>query len=123
MKRDMELVRGILIAGRDSERSLNSNEIHATLDKIFPDGPKWSNEQIFYHVKIMREAGLIDANIVPYGNAGGAFTSMHVTWDGQEFLANVSDPSIWEKVKQKTGELGFTVMKHAASKLAIDSIQ
>ncbi len=121
MKRDMELVRGILIACRDSEKSLSSNEIHSTLDKLFPDGPKWP-KQIFYHVKIMKEAGLIDANLIPYGNNGGAFTNMELTWDGQEFLDNVNDPAIWEKIKQKAGETGFAVLKQVASKLAIEMI-
>ena len=122
MKRDMELVRGILIAGRDSEKSLNSNEIHTALDKVFPDGPKWSNRQIFYNAKIMEEAGLISVNIVPYGDVGGAFTNLQVSWDGQEFLDNVSNPPVWEKVKQKAGGLGFAAMKAVAAKLAVDLV-
>ena len=119
MKRDMELVRGILIAGRDSEESLNSNHIRSALDKIFSDGPQWSSKQVFYNVKIMREAGLIDANIVPYGNAGGAFTNLHVTWAGQDFLDNVRNPSVWDQVKQKAGETSFAVIQKVALDLAM----
>ena len=119
MKREMDLVRGILIAGRDAEKSLNSNEIHSALGKISPAGPQWSNKQIFYHVKIMKEAGLIDANlIVHYGNTSGTCTNMHVRWEGQEFLDNVRDPSIWEQVKQKAGVASFAILQKVALDLA-----
>ena len=123
MKRDMDLVRGILIAGRDAEESLNSNEIHSALDEIFPDGPQWSNEQIFYHMKIMKEAGLIDANLVPYGDASGAFLNMHVRWEGQEFLDNVRDPSIWEQVKQKAGAASFAILQKVALEQALTLVK
>ena len=123
MKREMDLVRGILIAGRDAEKSLKSIEIRSALGKNFPDGPRWSNEQIFYHLKIMKEAELIDATLIPYGNTSGTCTNMHVTWEGQNFLDNVRDPSIWEQVKQKAGEASFAIIQKVALEQAMTLVK
>ena len=51
MKRDMELVRAILLAMEDSP-STGPGEL------VIPD---YDTEAVMYHLKIMREAGLIKA--------------------------------------------------------------
>ena len=63
MKRDMELVRQILLA----------IEAHKDMkQKIKPEIEGYSEEQIMYHVKILADAGLIEAIDVSSHRGGGA---------------------------------------------------
>jgi DNA-binding PadR family transcriptional regulator len=98
MKRDMELVRRILIA-------LESDEI--TEDQRYSGN--WFedvDEYVFYyHVKIMRQANLVECSIIPQGDGlPDKYLPFEITWDGHEFLDAVRNENIWSSLKDKLGK-------------------
>lgn len=107
MKRDMDLARKILLAIEAHPEPCSWN---GPLD--FPNYPE---KEISYHVKLLKEAGLIEANISIAGGETFICFVNSLTWEGHEFLEASRDDSRWEKVKrqimEKTGSLSFEVLK------------
>jgi len=98
MKRDMDLVRGILMAheiddGGESIRSLGN------------DG--YSDEQIGFHTYLMGQKGLLktiesqgDRDQYPSADV------LHITWDGYDFLEQARKPAMWDAAKRKLADAG-----------------
>ena len=101
MKRDMDLVRTILQKVESSEDPWG---LHETLDI---EG--YTQNQISYHIKLLHEAGLLDAQEVSeMGRDGFRWWPGSLTWAGQDFLNAAKDDSLWKKAKE-------TVIKPGAS--------
>lgn len=118
MRRDMDLVRRILSETADSERPLEAN--------VFVDD-RHDYNSVGYHIKIMREAGLIEAVIQRADGIPYYYCRVDdLTWDGQEFLANVKSDSVWSKVKttvaKRTGDASFSVITKLASDFVSQSL-
>ncbi len=109
MKRDMDLVRNILLVleKQDDENHeecrLDRNDLNDAL------GPKWRDHQIAEHVRIMGEAGLIDVSMRV--DRKKMFSSIAMKWDGYEFLNNARDENVWQKAKSMFGEASFDALK------------
>jgi len=107
MKRDMELVRQILIAIEDHPHA------HAP-DSI--DVPDYDEETISYHLVLMAEAGLllVEESTTFQAHGPSAIVS-RMTWDGHEFLDNARNDTVWTKVKAivtaKGGSVSFEVLQ------------
>lgn len=108
MKRDMDLVREILITLEDHEHGLA------------PDGdlviPGYTGETIGYHLVLMNEAGLIVAHpTTAFAGPSPSAIVERITWEGHEFIANARNDTIWAKVKAtvlaKGGSVSFEVLK------------
>lgn len=90
------------------------------------DIPDYSEKEVCYHVKLLEEAGLIEARIMTA--MGGEFECVvnSLTWAGHEFLEAARDNSRWEKVKrlvvEKTGSLPFEVLKAGLLQAMLRSI-
>lgn len=119
MKRDMDLVRTILLALADSDEPLWSTDLVTD---------EYSRDVIGYHFLILDEAGLIMANVKaaendPYYIA----VASRLTWEGNDFLDAVRDESIWKRVRSTIGKIAggasFEVFKTVASSLALDAIK
>ncbi len=107
MKRDMDLIRKILL------------EIEA-----YPEPNRWINldikgyspKQVSYHVKLLAEARLIEAENVS-STTNFEWKPICLTWEGHEFLEASRDEGVWEKAKslilKKGGTLSFEVLKQA----------
>ena len=114
MKRDLDLVREILM------------EVES-----WDDGSKWrgvslrgrTKDEVGWHVRIMSDAGLIRAE--KFGATGEVFVE-RLTWDGHEFLESARDDARWEAAKktvtEKTGALGFDVLKALLSQLVREAV-
>lgn len=108
MKRDMDLVREILIA---MEHSGNGNWDFDALG--------YERQQVYLHIELMKEHGLVEAMIVPAhsGPEHGILSCRikRLTWKGHDFLDEARDKSIWEQAKRKclngTGGLSFELLK------------
>lgn len=96
MKRDMELVRKILLHMENDEfagRPYEGSWIDGVDETTF-----------FYHVNLMEQANLIKATSYKLGDDRGiAYYPIAITWDGHEFLDAVRDNGVWSKVKKKVG--------------------
>lgn len=89
MKRDLELVRRILL------------QLEEGGDEAGPSG--WSGfggdelAAIHYHVRLLHDAGLIEADeLVP-----GQWWPERMTWAGHEFLDAARNDEIWSEVKDR----------------------
>ena len=105
MQRDMDLIREILLC----------IEAHASPDKwleISIEGR--SEEEISYHVKLLTQAGLVEArDVSTIGEFSWKPTSL--TWEGHEFIEAARDEAMWERAKRlmidRGGGLSFEVLK------------
>lgn len=104
MKRDMDLVRAILLHFEAAEKPRLSSK------SLVLDG--WNAEQITFHVELMKEAELLDHQIVRPEFGDG--TRMHAAFDmglrptmrGYELLDSIRDPDVWRKTKEAGTKIG-----------------
>lgn len=98
MKRDMDLVRKILIAMNDHEHG------HAPRN-LEIEG--YSDEEIGYHCFILSEAGLIHAaDTTSMGSSSPEAIPIRLTWSGHEFIDNAKNENIWSQTKEAVGKVG-----------------
>jgi hypothetical protein len=110
MKRDMDLARKILFAIESCDDPLgpqSSLEVEGYADMV-----------IAYHVKLLAQAGLIEADDVSeMGEDGFRWWAGSLTWEGHEFLEAARDDTRWNKTKRlvsdKAGGLMFEALKFA----------
>lgn len=114
MKRDMDLVREILlkVEGNTEAFGMDSVEIEAR-----------SQQEIGYHIKIMVEAGLLEAGDRTHMGADAMlWHSVSLTWRGHEFLDAARDNTRWNGAKKLVAEKGvavsFDVLKDVLAFLA-----
>jgi hypothetical protein len=93
MKRDMEMVRLILLWIESGEEPA---ELRGTGEAV-------KN----YHLDIMIEAGLLKGHAVQTpGKASPGSVVQRLTWEGHDFLDATKDPGIWQKAKDKVMKPG-----------------
>src|SRR4051812_26884804 len=106
MKRDMELVRGLLflIEKQDSNH------------KQLKIPPEMDTEIAVYHLGIMEQAGFTKNNIKYASNEPFLIYST-LTWDGHDFLDSIKNDTIWTKTKEgikskglELGQVSFSVL-------------
>lgn len=101
MKRDLELVRGILL-------DVESDESGTPFNGFSFEGK--TDREIAEHVALLAEAGYLDASIVEDEmGMPSAFVVRRLTWQGHEFLANAKNESVWNKVKNQVGDKATTI--------------
>lgn len=104
MKRDMELARLILMR-------IEAQEDYR--EDISCDFEGYTEEQVYYHIMLLNEAGLIvafDASSLQ----DLQWIPQRLTWQGHEFLESARDNTIWSKAKDimaRTGGFAFEVAK------------
>jgi len=117
MKRDMDLARQILI-----NIELCDDDPNGWIEVNIPDRTKL---EISYHIMILAEAGLIEAeDLCSFGDFD--YRAKRLTWDGHEFLDAARSDSLWERAKRETlkqtGGLAFDILKAALSRAAMQAI-
>ena len=110
MKRDMDLVRKILIK---MEKDWGYEYLLQAGREIEIEG--YSDSAVHYHLRIMIEAGLI-TSIFPEGDCHINSTYIQyppeiITWEGQEFLEAIREEGTWEKIKKEATNLSFVAIK------------
>ncbi len=114
MKRDMDLVREILLAVEGGTLSFG--------DEDEPDGLDHPRDVVLHHLHLMEQAGLVEVMFRPLS---GEIHLRGLTWAGHEFLDTVRDPEVWKRTKEgasKVGgwtfglikDLGTAYLKHVA---------
>jgi hypothetical protein len=84
MRRDMDFIREILMA-TEANREI--------------DTTGFSPEEVWNHVRLLKQAGYIDALVAAY-RAPYQFQIFALTWEGHEFSDAMRDDTLWEKAKQ-----------------------
>ena len=107
MKRDMDLIRQILLRLEELPMTGGRHDIEI-------DG--YSHEQIIYHVRLMDEAGLIEAQDLTTMTAID-WRPKRITYEGHEFLDAARSDKLWHTAKDKlmstTGTLTIEGLKIA----------
>jgi predicted transcriptional regulator len=110
MKRDMDLIRNILL-------ELEKKESATSWVTISIDG--YTDDQVNYHIGLLSEAGFIEAK--KYSD--GLCMVRNLTWKGHEFLENAKNDTIWIKtkefIKEKGGSVSLGVMTEILKKIAL----
>ncbi len=105
MKRDFELVREVLLAVEASDNT--QGLIDLTL-------PGHDDKAVSYHVKLLAEAGLIEANDLSTMH-GFEWKPRSLTWAGHEFLDAARNDTVWNKamtkLKGQAATVPFEVLK------------
>jgi hypothetical protein len=110
MKRDMELIRTILLkVEADPKFNGSANPTDAASLGLTDH----SNAEVIYHlIMLIEEAGFLAGNTkMARMGSPGAFQASDVvvfklTWQGHEFLDSVRDPDIWRKTKERATVTG-----------------
>ena len=107
MKRDMDLVRSIMIEVEKNPDPLAWADVQV---------PGHTSQEIAYHVMLLYEKGLIDANDCS-SNDGMDWKAKRLTFDGHEFLDAARSDTVWHKAKERvlstTGTLTLEGLKMA----------
>lgn len=103
MKRDMDLVRSILLRLEDSDKIRNGTGILSDLaDDILVQG----------HLELLSDAGFVEQkNWKPHPDGVTMRMGWRITWEGHEFIDTVRDPEIWRKTKVGAEKLGSWTIK------------
>ncbi len=105
MKRDMDLVRKILL--EIEEAPFSGGWLDFDLEG-------YDESELSYHTMLLDEAGLIEAIDLSSMNTV-IWKPKHLTWEGHEFLEASRDESRWKKaltiMKEKGGGMAFDVLK------------
>jgi hypothetical protein len=100
MKRDMDLVRDLLLAIENHPTLADGTNVLMVdaPDKLGLDGR--SIEEIHYHLEMMIKKGLVDGQLNLMEMVSG------LTWDGHDFLDTIRDPAIWQATKDGAKKAG-----------------
>ena len=117
MKRDMDLVRAILLTLEEQGPATFEKEssILYRLSTKFP--ALVQNEiRLIDHFRLLEEGGFITSDHDdPYDEL--FIENSQLTWQGHELLADIRDEGMWKKIKELAGENSLAVLKHVAVEL------
>lgn len=96
MRRDMDLIRKILI------------ELSSGKEEVELDPSESEDKRYEYHIDILKQANLVSYkrkihDMVPRVY----FDELRLTWEGNDYLDNISDESVWNKTKEVVMTKGF----------------
>lgn len=113
MERNMDLIREIMLQVEQS------NEDPRGWVDIEVEG--FSNQQISYHVKLLENAGLLEAHDLSSMD-GILWRPSCLTWEGHEFIDATKNDTVWKRTKgwinEKGGNVPFLVVKDMAIEVA-----
>ena len=103
MKRDMELIRELLLAIEAKE----SNTVFAASDlELKTDRER---QEVYYNLQLMTDANLLETNMVKSMQGIEDVVIKRMTWEGHEFLDNARNESIWKAAKETITKKGLSI--------------
>ncbi len=112
MKRDIDLVRELLF----KIQALPAGELWRS-----PKVEGYERSDVYHHLELMEEAGLIKANFMKSEQVGiAAAVVERLTWQGQEFADAAQNQTVWQKAKDKIVEFGGSLPLIVLQSLLID---
>jgi hypothetical protein len=101
MKRDMELVRKMLLAVEAEASGYAPNPL--AIDS-------YTEEQIGYHAYLIADAGLAEGiDQTTMGSPSPEYQLRHLTSSGHDFLDAAREPSRWQKAMAKVADAGGSI--------------
>lgn len=119
MKRDLDLVRQILIFLAENERGPNINW------NIAIDG--YAKDQVLHHAHLMEQGGLIvAADATTSCSLWPLAIPLSITWAGHDFLEASNKPGLWEMAKKNvigpSGGIAFKVLLEWLERRATEAL-
>lgn len=113
MKRDMDLVRDILmyLEEKPSWNGVLTNQFEGSEHDL-----AWH-----YHCMMLIDAGLVKGKIIPKSMSGDSFSVKvnALSWSGHEFLETIRNDTVWSKtkskIKQTSGTMSIEMIKSVAN--------
>lgn len=96
MKRDLDLLRSILLAVEADD----SGELYP--EEIDIDG--YDLRTISYHIRLLADADFIDARFFPAGDNESSCVIRRITMSGYDYLDHVRSPNIWRQIKSRLSD-------------------
>jgi len=91
MKRDMDLIRQILLTCESHDSGYAPQQLQI-------EG--YTEEQIGFHVHLMGQAGLLKViDMTTMSSRSPSALAVGITWEGYEFLEACKNENNWQKVK------------------------
>jgi hypothetical protein len=117
MKRDMELIREILLMIESNKHGFASQKIEI---------PGYTQEQIGYHAVLLGEAGLVKVHDITCMESDSPVGMIsRLTWEGHEFLDSARDNNRWNQAKDmidKVSSVSMSVLTALLTELAKKSL-
>jgi hypothetical protein len=114
MKRDMELIRELLLAieafptGHGEELELAGR----------------SETEVGYHLNLLLQAGYIEGHdVTTHGHDGPQVLPSRMTWEGHDFLDAIRDDGVWKKVQEKLLAVGGQSTLEVVKELALTVVR
>jgi len=114
MKRDLDLIRSILLAMEASPTGYAPEELHV---------PGFTDDQIGYHVYLMGQAGFIEASeVTSRDSSSPQAIPICLRWEGYEFLDAARDDTRWRQartaIREKAGTVTVAVLTQVLVSMA-----
>ena len=106
MKRDMELIRELMLAIE------SKNNIFSFTNLDFEDISTlgYTDSEIDYHLILLIEASLVNGKFQPQAGYDRRMIDIEkLSWDGHEFLDNARNESVWKETMKTVKEKGGSV--------------
>jgi hypothetical protein len=118
MKRDMDLVRKILLDATSQDDGYAGSN---------PEIEGYTEDQIAHHIYLMEQAGLVEAaDTSTKGSSSPTAILTSITWKGHDFIDVARSNTVWgqaqEKAKSVGGSLTFDLMKELVVAVARSQI-
>ena len=93
MKRDMDLIRAIVLTIRDHEGRPSASEVQ-TLIRDF------ENEVFGYHIALLTQSAMVTGVEAGPRKDRYGVTNMALTWAGQDFADNILNDCVWASARK-----------------------
>lgn len=120
MKRDLDLVRSILIRVENADDEVDADAMATE---------RWPREMVAYHVRLMEHHGLLDVS-QDFRDMNGdtiELTVAGITWSGQDYLDSIREPKVWDRVKKTlastVGSTTLDVVRQTGSMVALSMVR
>ena len=117
MKRDMDLIRSILVLTEEQP----AGGLVRDFSSLGAD-----HQTVVEHVRLARDGGLLEAKILDSLSGRGSAIVIRLTPAGHDFLAQARQPVLWNKAKETARKAGVgitvEVLKTLLSHLAIAAV-
>ena len=113
MKRDMDLIRRILLHVEQEQKGEDRCEIH--LDHF----KGYSKDELKYNIRLLMSAGYLDFGDVTTQD-WNTYQIGFISWEGHEFLDSVRSDGVWSEVRKKVSKLGGEVPIDLIKMVAIE---
>ena len=115
MKRDNDLVRGLLLA----------IEKRPPTDRIAGDSLGFDDRdepEVVEHIRLLTEAGFIETRVREFledrHQRLARVEILRITWAGHEFLASIRSDTVWKKTQERVAKVGGSVSLSTLSEVA-----